>query len=235
MARERNRGVNGLLWAMVLVAAMAHVFVYERIAGLYESEAASYIELDLRQEARAARRNIPRPRPRPREIVPLAEPEHIVARPVPAHMPPPSPAESPKTSVLDVPTSLSKAPEALDAPALQVAGFQPGDLAPSPAPAPAPTGTRQDYFDTVRMRIESRKQYPRVAMHRGIEGRVVLRFTIFPDGAVSGVVVVRSSGFGPLDDAAMDAVRRSAPLSRPPDHLFKGPVPVEIAVVFELA
>lgn len=48
--------------------------------------------------------------------------------------------------------------------------------------------------------------YPLDAAWRGEQGTVVLLIHVTPDGLVSGVDVLRSSGFGELDHAAEDAV-----------------------------
>lgn len=50
--------------------------------------------------------------------------------------------------------------------------------------------------------------YPFVARRRGIEGRVVLRVRVHPDGTAGRIEVARSSGHRRLDDAARDAVMR---------------------------
>jgi periplasmic protein TonB len=54
--------------------------------------------------------------------------------------------------------------------------------------------------------------YPPLARRRGWEGEVELGLRIAPDGALTDIRVVRSSGFPALDGAAMDALKRAARL-----------------------
>jgi TonB family protein len=55
------------------------------------------------------------------------------------------------------------------------------------------------------------------------KGKVVVRFRIQRDGRLGSVPIVEvSSGNKPLDDAALSAVRNSAPFKHLPDS-FKGP------------
>ncbi|MEX0957043.1 MAG: energy transducer TonB [Rhizobiaceae bacterium] len=60
-------------------------------------------------------------------------------------------------------------------------------------------------------------RYPSEARRKRIRGEVRVRFTVSRSGGVSSVQVTRSSGSPVLDKAALDAVRRAAPLpSIPP-------------------
>lgn len=49
--------------------------------------------------------------------------------------------------------------------------------------------------------------YPRLARQKGHQGDVVLEFEVSSEGKVSSLVVVTSSGFGELDEAAVKAVQ----------------------------
>lgn len=64
----------------------------------------------------------------------------------------------------------------------------------------------------IRRRIESAKRYPAQARAMHQEGRVGVRFRIQPNGQIAEVHITQSSGVPALDDAAMQAVTRSAPL-----------------------
>ena len=50
--------------------------------------------------------------------------------------------------------------------------------------------------------------YPERARRRGWEGRVILEVEVTSDGAVAEVRIAESSGYGALDSAALEAVRR---------------------------
>lgn len=46
-------------------------------------------------------------------------------------------------------------------------------------------------------------RFPALAERRGLEGKVVLRFRVLPDGSVGDIFVEKSSGYAVLDEAAM--------------------------------
>jgi TonB family protein len=62
--------------------------------------------------------------------------------------------------------------------------------------------------------IERVKVYPALARKRGIEGTVYISFRIDYDGKPEGISILRSSGFGILDAATVDVVRKAAPFPR---------------------
>lgn len=64
----------------------------------------------------------------------------------------------------------------------------------------------------IRRRIEAAKRYPAQARAMHQEGRVGVRFRIQPNGQIAEVHITQSSGVPALDDAAIQAVTRSAPL-----------------------
>jgi protein TonB len=49
--------------------------------------------------------------------------------------------------------------------------------------------------------------YPPAALRRGLQGRVLVRAHVAPDGTPEEVAVARTSGFEQLDRAALEAVR----------------------------
>jgi protein TonB len=54
----------------------------------------------------------------------------------------------------------------------------------------------------------TRPEYPLAARKQGLEGKVLLRVTVAPDGRTTSVTVVESSGHAILDRAARDGVSR---------------------------
>lgn len=54
----------------------------------------------------------------------------------------------------------------------------------------------------------AKPDYPVAARKQGLEGKVVLRVTVAPDGRITSVTVVESSGHKILDNAARDGVAR---------------------------
>ncbi len=106
---------------------------------------------------------------------------------------------------------------------LNIADWSPGEL-----------DTSYSYLEMVRLKIERHKSYPDTAKVRQIEGSVTIRFVITTDGGVRAVELVKPSRHLFLDTAALNAVKDAAPFPKPPRHLFKGEIPLELTIVFEL-
>ncbi|MDL1967441.1 MAG: TonB family protein [Deltaproteobacteria bacterium] len=94
--------------------------------------------------------------------------------------------------------------------------------------------TAERYMEMVRLRIERHKIYPRNARVRQVEGEATVRFIITPEGDVRAVEVVKTSGDKSLDRAAFAAVKDAAPFPRASERLFKGEIPLELILGFEL-
>lgn len=73
-----------------------------------------------------------------------------------------------------------------------------------PSQGPAATG---DTAEPIPTRMPA-PEYPRRAFRQGIEGTVLVRAEVGPDGVPTSVGLVRSSRSRDLDRAALDAVRR---------------------------
>lgn len=65
----------------------------------------------------------------------------------------------------------------------------------------------------VRGQVLNQLEYPAVARRRGWCGKLVLGFLLCVDGSVENLTVLKSSGHGILDRAAMQAVVKTAPFS----------------------
>jgi protein TonB len=74
----------------------------------------------------------------------------------------------------------------------------------------------REHFSYIRGIIMRNLIYPDHARRMGWSGKVVLCFTIEENGEVRDVKVHQGSGFPMLDRAAVEAVKRAAPLPRPP-------------------
>jgi protein TonB len=77
-------------------------------------------------------------------------------------------------------------------------------------------------------RINRSKYYPEAARRDKIEGRPEVLFQIGPDGSISLVELKRSSGNKLLDDAALETVRRAAPLP-----YYEAPISVAINYILD--
>jgi periplasmic protein TonB len=76
-------------------------------------------------------------------------------------------------------------------------------------------------------------RYPRAAQRAGIEGRVLLRFKLHPDGSVSALTIAASSGAAILDNAALRLVNQAQPLPTPSGWQSDA-IEIEVPVDFEL-
>jgi protein TonB len=217
---------NRLLRGLVVFSLGIHAVIFMQIAGIYQSQALSYIELTVQDISKPFTRSIPRPRHRPQtaELPKDIRQPKIMSRPIPRLKPVKlDPVE--KT----LPDSLV---EGLSMPDVSTAGLNITEW--NPGGFTKEYSTPGSYLETVRFRIERYKKYPQIARERNIEGRVTIRFVITPEGEVRGIEVAQCSGSMALDEAALEAVKDAAPFPKPPRHLFSGEIPLELTIVFEL-
>jgi protein TonB len=66
----------------------------------------------------------------------------------------------------------------------------------------------EEFNDLVIRRVYAEIEYPRAAVRRSLQGALELDVTIDADGALTGVVVARSSGYRMLDGSAVRAATR---------------------------
>ena len=208
---------NWLLRDLVGISLGIHLIIFMHIAGVYRSEALTYIELTLKDFSKPSSRNIPRPRFRPKTPKQPKDIKHlnIHKRIIPSLKP-----MKMDTVEKNLPDSLV---ESVSMPIIQDNPVDMSDYV-----------TSNDYFEMVRLRIENHKRYPNAAKARQIEGRVTIHFVISPDGHVSELKIVKSARHSSLDRAALSAVKEASPFPTPPKHLFKGPIPLEITIIFKL-
>jgi len=205
------------------VSLAVHTVIFMHISGLYNSNALSYIELTMQNISKPTARAIPRPRHRPKPPQPQDIKKMKVVQCRMPHFKPIKiePAEK------NLPDSLVEGismPDTLTTPGLNIADWNPGEL----------VETSISYLEMVRLRIERHKKYPDIARVKNIEGRVVIRFVITPEGGVQALELAKTSRHKALDKAALRAVESAAPFPKPPRHLFKGAIPLELMIVFEL-
>lgn len=86
------------------------------------------------------------------------------------------------------------------------------------------------YDDAVNAAIRKNVEYPRLAKMRELEGNVGFTVKIDPSGAVSDTSI-QGSGQASLDNATLDAVKKSAPFPAPTG----GPREVHGVVVYKLS
>ncbi|MGD8893848.1 MAG: energy transducer TonB [Desulfobacterales bacterium] len=219
---EKKIKSNRLLQALICVSLGIHTLVFIHVSGIYRSHAVSYIELTLQDVSKPYARSIPRPRMR------LKNPKVTEVEKVNIQKP-----YIPKLNIEPVDTRFTNTlMEDISTPDIPgTVGLSTADWNPE---GETPFVTSNDYYEMIRLKIESCKRYPDSARARHMEGRAKIRFVITQDGQVSSVKIVKGARHGSLNTAAMNAVKSAAPFPKPPVNLFKGPLHVEITIVFEL-
>jgi len=158
----------------------------------------------------------------PAPAVTVTPPPHAAA-PVPARTPPqPHPRETPETNRKNAappqpaqrpttPAHHEEAPALSDTPAAAApAAAPPANQPAEPAePAAPPQAMRAPKpVSHVDCNI-AQPDYPEAARRRGEAGTAVVRFVVGVDGRVESTQLLQSSGYPPLDEAALDALRSS--------------------------
>lgn len=231
MVSQPGRRPNWLLRGLLFVSIGVHAVLLVHIASLYGSRALSIIELTLRDVSKPPEREIPRPPPRPPAPAVAGVVREVVVAKAPVPVPDPVRAVRVDPPGLAAPAPVPIAlPKIIRDPGPEIERWVPEgrDLNGTDPNAP------RAYLNMVRLRIEHHKKYPESARRRNIEGRAKVRFVIRPDGSVGEVQVVVSAGNPSLDRAAEEAVRAASPFPTPPADLFKGAIPMELTIVFQL-
>ncbi len=87
------------------------------------------------------------------------------------------------------------------------------------------------YFNSIKRAIEVVWQYPELALRYGLQGRLLLEFSILGNGDLDNAKIVRSSGSNLLDEEALRAVRAAAPFGPIPPWLGRNRI--DIVASFE--
>lgn len=93
---------------------------------------------------------------------------------------------------------------------------------------------RSRYEGKVQARLRRAQRYPREARPRKLEGTATVGFTVVRSGAVTGIRLLRSSGHDILDTAALDVVRRAAPMPPIPDDVGRPEIRFTVPIRFTL-
>lgn len=92
----------------------------------------------------------------------------------------------------------------------------------------------KDYLFGIFTKIEKNKVYPEEARSEGIEGKVKVEFIVEKNGRVKNIKVISSSGYKILDNAAMDAVKKSSPFLNILAEMEKESLNMKLAIIFTL-
>jgi len=94
--------------------------------------------------------------------------------------------------------------------------------------------TISNYLTKIKMIIESNKIYPKRAVVGNIEGKVFLKFSLYKNGIAKDIKVIKSSGYKILDNAAIEAIKRSLPFPKFPEDLNKNKIVLSLQLIFKL-
>lgn len=72
------------------------------------------------------------------------------------------------------------------------------------------------HFGFIRRRLRETLCYPSIARQRGWSGKVLVAFTVQPDGLADKIEIKKSCGISLLDKSAMATVRKAFPFPKPP-------------------
>jgi len=184
---------------------------------------------ELRHQPRAVPQvhNQAQPQPAPDMPRPAVQPVQVQEQVIAAPTVPVPPSVAPVAR--SAPPSVQAKPPVTAAPVRP----QPQKAAPVIA-MPAPTAPvmvvapaeLEAYRQSVSKEVMRHMRYPRVAVMRKWQGKTVVEMQLSADGEVIQVVVAESSGKEVLDEAALEMVRRSLPLPKPPPGVRTVTVPV---------
>lgn len=90
------------------------------------------------------------------------------------------------------------------------------------------------YLEKVKRKVEAVWRYPEIAKERGISGRLKIAFTIGKDGKIDNKVLLQSSGYSFLDDAAMKALKDASPLAPFPKEWDIEKINIDGTFIYEI-
>jgi protein TonB len=77
------------------------------------------------------------------------------------------------------------------------------------------------YFSSIKRNIEFVWKYPEPALRYGLQGKLLLQFTILASGELESAQIIRSSGSNLLDHEALRAMKAAAPFRPIPPWIDK--------------
>lgn len=158
------------------------------------------------------------------------------SKPTPKHTSNPAPSSSKPAQTTDPSPDPSVAQAQATDDAADTSVTQ-GDSGSAEQAAPTKQATAEQtrrIRSKVAERLTEYFHYPRLAQRQGWEGRVVLAFEVRPDGSVSHVRVIDSSGRAILDEAAREALQRVERVPGIADESLRAPVALELPVTYRL-
>ncbi len=144
------------------------------------------------------------------EKLPESEAEPVLPPPVPVEQPKPKKADPQKPRVVEKPVKKPKLPKAEKKETVSQQSSESAEAtAASVANAAAEqTAKKKSITAMLVSLVEKHKRYPKAARRAGMEGVVLVEFTVDASGKVTGASVIKKSGKAPLDSASQDLSNR---------------------------
>lgn len=148
------------------------------------------------------------------EKLPESEAEPVTPPPIPVEQPKPKKVEpeKPKPKAVEKPKPVKKPKETKaekKEPTTQKASESAEAKAAAAAHAAAEQTVKKKSITAMLVSlVEKHKRYPKAARRAGMEGVVLVEFSVDSSGKVTGASVVKKSGKGPLDSATQELSNR---------------------------
>jgi protein TonB len=91
-----------------------------------------------------------------------------------------------------------------------------------------------NYLTIIRNRIEENRNYPFLARRQGLEGMVIVIFSLNYNGSLEDIKVKKSSGYKLLDQAALEAIEKATPFPPFPKALKEKTLSLVLPLCFKL-
>lgn len=119
------------------------------------------------------------------------------------------------------------APQAIEAPKDK------DDKAPvEGASTTAPSDAEQAWEGKVLARLQRNKRYPAQAQSAGQQDTIMVRMLIDRKGRLIQAAIIRSRGFGLLDNEVLQLAKRAGPYPAPPESVAGDPITLVVPVEF---
>ena len=170
-----------------------------------------------------------------------APPKPVPPKPKPAPQTPKPPEPPPKPQKVVVPQqelpvqkteSTPEEPPPVPEPISRVQEAQPQNT--TAAPGGRAKKVDYSYYQLILDRLDRLKRYPARARSRGIEGTVVLAFTLNRDGSLNHYEITQSSGHKLLDLEVKKLIRRATPFPAVPANISREQLELSVPIAFAL-
>jgi protein TonB len=90
------------------------------------------------------------------------------------------------------------------------------------------------YLHSFKRRLETIWKYPETAGRDGIQGDVIIRFSIINSGKVEDISILKSSGYPILDDTAKQALLAASPFNPLPGNWKRDRFPITVFFMYRI-